>query len=162
MSPSRPYSVKSLMIVGAVCLVPAMTGCVQFGNPLPDPVEYACTWTNDAGDKLILASDGSAEIAVSGTLLRETLTRDDYVDGEKFETDGRWQIGNGLTYRDFRGDPAVRILFETSEGPDAWTVSADRRGGELVLLAPETDPDEYTRVVFTSSDCLQDVLDQNG
>lgn len=163
MSTSRSRITKFSWIVGAALMLPTMTGCVQFGSALPDPVEYACTWTNDAGDRFTLSSYASAEIAVSSELLlSDTLTSLGFVDGEIFEAEARWQIGDSLYYRDFRGDPVVTMFIETSQGPITWTVSADRRGGDLILMAPEPDPDKYTRTVFTSSDCLQEVFDRAG
>ena len=93
--------------------------------------------------------------------MNETVFNDTLTDQEVFVADGHWEIGTSLYYRDYRGDPAVTLYFETQDGPRSWTVSADRRGGELVMLAPEPDPDEWDRIAFTSSDCFQEILDQN-
>ncbi len=160
LSNTRRWS-RTLSIAAVVLFVPTIAACTQLMNSLPEPIEYQCTWTNDAGDTFTLDGAATATLAVSGALLNETVFADTLVDQDVFMAEGRWEIGNGLYYRDYRGDPAVTLYFETQDGPRSWTVSADRRGGELVMLAPEPDPDEWDRMVFTSSDCFQEILDQN-
>lgn len=150
-----------LLVACALLAAPALTACSQLLNPLPEPVEYACTWTSETGDTITLESDASARMSVSGSLLLQTIELDDFDEGVTFSAEARWQIGDGIGYRDYRGDPAIRLIFGVDGGFTSWTMSSDYRGGELVLLAPEPDPDEWDRIVFTSSDCLQEIFDQN-
>jgi len=151
----------TLRFAWAVLALPALTACSQLLNPLPEPIEYACTWTSEMGDTITLQSDATATMSVSGSLLLQTIELDDFEEGATFSAEARWQIGDGIGYRDYRGDPAIRLIFDVDGGFTTWTLSSDYRGGELVLLAPEEDPDEWDRIVFTSSDCFQEILDQN-
>jgi hypothetical protein len=155
MSPSKP---RQAWVVGLALLVSCLTACAPTRGPLPEPWEYACTWSSEAGDTLQLETDATARLDVSGSLLLESVVSDEILAGDRYSAAANWMVGNGVLYTNEDGSPAVTIVIRTSEGPRFWRLSVQREGEGFRLLTPRQNADDNTRVSFSASDCFDPML----
>mgnify|MGYP001158819722 CR=1 FL=1 len=155
MSPSR----RSVAVgAGLAIAVASLTACVPLGSSLPEPWEYACTWSSESGDVFTLQTDATSSLKVSGSLLLESITSEEVQPDEIYVADANWMVGNGVLYKNEDGAPAVTIVLRTAEGPRFWRLSVEREAGGLRLLAPRQNADDLTRVSFSGSDCFDPML----
>ena len=161
MSVSKAPLLWLVAVAGGAAVL--LSGCGIGARPLPQPSEYACTWTSDEGDTFTLSSDGRARLSISADLLLETLGggggTPELIPGQTFSTeDATWTIGNGVYY-EYDGAPQLQITW-FSPGHNSWLVDVSEDRGEVRLLAPRHQLDQTDRFEFRSSDCLSDILDQ--